>query len=160
MIRVSYAVLTSDNVEADMQAVFFAHGPFAKSIKATARRRDGTVKRGWVSTEPHVMESESAPQLDHRSSADSRLRKSGDLLAGHALDGAGVTGAASQWDGRVLGRVPEGRSVIALDPGCSVVFQGYDRRFHPQVSTGVCRLKPGTRVQLSTHNQYACCNDL
>ena len=120
MTRRCYAVLTSDNVEADMQAVFFAHGPFAKSIKATSRRRDGTVKRGWVSTEPHVMESESAPQLDHRYSTDSRLCQSRNLLPGYALDGAGVTGAASQWDSRVLGRVPEGRSVIASDPSCSV----------------------------------------
>ena len=40
-----------------MQAIFFAHGPFAKSLKDAARKRN-SAKRKWVSTEPHIMESE------------------------------------------------------------------------------------------------------
>jgi hypothetical protein len=47
-----------------MQAIFFAHGPFAEQIKSVAGSRKaemGVEARGWVSTNPHVLESESAP---------------------------------------------------------------------------------------------------
>jgi len=49
-----------DNIEADMQAIFFAHGPSFSRMKAHASRhvrRHQELPRGWVSTEPPVLES-------------------------------------------------------------------------------------------------------
>ncbi|GFZ43401.1 hypothetical protein JCM24511_01121 [Saitozyma sp. JCM 24511] len=49
-----------DNTLEEMQAIFFAHGPFAEQIKSVAGSRKaemGVEARGWVSTNPHVLES-------------------------------------------------------------------------------------------------------
>lgn len=49
-----------DNVHPDMQAIFLAHGPFARQLKLVARAQEvkRETKRGWISLDPPVMESE------------------------------------------------------------------------------------------------------
>ena len=50
-------VEVADNAEAEMQAVFFAQGPFVSLLKASA---EGSSK-GWVSQDPHILDGEFHP---------------------------------------------------------------------------------------------------
>lgn len=78
-----------------MQAIFFAHGPFAKSLKDATAQSGFSSRRGWLSTEPHVMHSPYSHLRIFGFGLTCRFLQFGGLLSGRPFAGAGRDRAAT-----------------------------------------------------------------